>query len=176
MSNLFKQKYKYYLHSEFNQSEIRLKLLNIFLFNSLYHSIIGRIAMNTYKQKVIQHIGLVAGICNEIGIIESIDSEIQKPKRKVSVGQAVQSMILNALGFTGRVMYLHPEFYRKRPVELLAGENIGPKDLNDSCLGSALDALYDSEISKHQLLDVYKGQGISVEHGFRFLKDPMFYE
>ena len=104
--------------------------------------------MNTYKQKVIQHIGLVAGICNEIGIIESIDSEIQKPKRKVSVGQAVQSMILNALGFTGRAMYLHPEFYRKRPVELLVGENIVPEDLNDSCLGSALDALYDSGLTE----------------------------
>ncbi len=104
--------------------------------------------MNTYKQKVIQHIGLVAGICNEIGIIESIDSEIQKPKRKVSVGQAVQSMILNALGFTGRAMYLHPEFYRKRPVELLVGENIVPEDLNDSCLGSALNALYDSGLTE----------------------------
>jgi len=32
-----------------------------------------------------------------------------------------------------------------------------------------------NKISKQQLLGVYKSQGISVERGFRFLKDPMFY-
>jgi transposase len=30
-------------------------------------------------------------------------------------------------------------------------------------------------LSDHQLLEVYKDQGVSVERGFRFLKDPMFY-
>ena len=30
-------------------------------------------------------------------------------------------------------------------------------------------------ISSEQLLSVYKAQGVSVERGFRFLKDPMFY-
>jgi transposase len=74
--------------------------------------------MDQYQQKVIQHLGIVAGICNEIELIKSIDREIEKPKRKVTVGEAVQSMVLNALGFSGRAMYLHPEFYRKRPVEL----------------------------------------------------------
>ena len=62
--------------------------------------------MAEYKQKLLQHHGIVAGICNEIGLIDCIDREIIKPKRKVTVGQAVQSMILNALGFTGRAMYL----------------------------------------------------------------------
>jgi hypothetical protein len=35
-------------------------------------------------------------------------------------------------------MYLHSDFYRKRPVELLVGEGIEPEDLNDDSLGSAL--------------------------------------
>src|SRR4030042_5927187 len=96
--------------------------------------------MENYKQKIIQHLGIVAGICNEIELIKTIDGEIDKPKRKVTVGQAVQSIILNALGFSGRAMYLHPEYYRKRPVELLVGEGIEPEDLNDDSLGGALDA------------------------------------
>ncbi len=104
--------------------------------------------MEQYKQKVIQHLGIIAGICNEIELIKTIDGEIEKPKRKVTVGQAVQSIILNALGFSGRAMYLHPDYYRKRPVELLVGEGIEPEDLNDDCLGSALDALYDYGVTE----------------------------
>jgi len=104
--------------------------------------------MDEYKQKVIQHLGIVAGICNEIELIKTIDAEIEKPKRKVTIGQAVQSIILNALGFSGRAMYLHPDYYRKRPVELLVGEGIEPEDLNDDCLGSALDALYDYGVTE----------------------------
>jgi transposase len=104
--------------------------------------------MDTYKQKVIQHLGIVAGICNEIELIKTIDAEIGKPKRKVTVGQAVQSIILNALGFSGRAMYLHPDYYRKRPVELLVGEGIEPEDLNDDCIGSALDALFDYGVTE----------------------------
>ena len=94
--------------------------------------------MPRYKQKMMQHLGIVAGICNEIGLIEKIDNVIPKSKRTVSIGQAVQSMVLNALGFTGRAMYLHPEFYEKRPVELLVGDGLTADDLNGDCLGSAL--------------------------------------
>jgi transposase len=104
--------------------------------------------MDQYKQKVIQHLGIVAGICNEIELIKTIDAEIEKPKRKVSVGQAVQSIILNALGLSGRAMYLHPDYYRKRPVDILVGGGIEPEDLNDDCLGSALDALYDYGVTE----------------------------
>src|SRR3989304_9365789 len=104
--------------------------------------------MDEYKQKVIQHLGIVAGICNEIKLIKTIDAEIEKPKRKVPGGQAVQSIILNAVGFSGRAMYLPPDYYRKRPVELLVGEGIEPEDLNDDCLGSALDALYDYGVTE----------------------------
>jgi len=57
-------------------------------------------------------------------------------------------MILNALGFSNRAMYLHPNYYCKRPVELLVGENIEPEDLNDDCLGSALDAIYESGVTE----------------------------
>lgn len=104
--------------------------------------------MAQYEQRIIQHLGIVAGICNEISLANTIDEEIVKPKRKVSVGQTVQSMILNALGFSGRALYLHADYYRKRPVELLVGETVTPEDLNDDCLGSALDALYEYGVTE----------------------------
>jgi transposase len=39
----------------------------------------------------------------------------------------------------------------------------------------ATNELNGNNISSDQLLSVYKSQGVSVERGFRFLKDPMFY-
>ncbi len=131
--------------------------------------------MDTYKQKVIQHLGIVAGICNEIELIKSIDAEIEKPKRKVTVGQAVQSIILNALGFSGRAMYLHPDYYRKRPVDLLVGEGIEPEDLNEDCLGSALDALYDYGVT--ELFYKVASRGLAtygIEHHFVHLDTTSF--
>ncbi len=101
-----------------------------------------------FKQKQLQHLGIIAGICNEMGLINRIDKRIGKEKRKVSVGQAVQAMILNALGFSGRALYLTPEFFKNRPVDLLIGENVSAEDLHDDCLGTALDAIYDHGITE----------------------------
>ena len=39
----------------------------------------------------------------------------------------------------------------------------------------ATNILDETELSSERILEVYKGQGVSVERGFRFLKDPMFY-
>lgn len=91
-----------------------------------------------YKQKQLQHLEIIAGICNEIGLIDKIDSKIGKEKRKVSVRQAVQAMILNALGFSGRALYLTLDFFLNRPIDLLISEGITADDLNDDCLGTAL--------------------------------------
>ena len=131
--------------------------------------------MENYKQKIIQHLGIVAGICYEIELIKTIDGEIEKPKRKVTVGQAVQSIILNALGFSGRAMYLHPDYYRKRPVELLVGEGLEPEDLNDDSLGGALDALYDYGVTELFYLVASKALATyNIEHRFVHLDTTSF--
>ena len=94
------------------------------------------------------HLGIVAGICKDIHLIENIDNRIPAPKRKVSIGQAVQSMILNALGFSNRALYLHPRFSKNKPMDILIGEGIEAEDLNDDCLGKSLDALYDYGVTE----------------------------
>ena len=98
--------------------------------------------------KHIDHLGLVAGVCDEAGIVDFINEYVGTTNRKVSVGHSVKAMILNALGFTARALYLTPMFYTHRPVEVLIGEGITAADLNESSLGTALDAIYEAGITE----------------------------
>lgn len=48
----------------------------------------------------IDHLGIIAGIIDEIGIVEIIDKELGTDVReKVSAGQVVKAMIINCMGF-----------------------------------------------------------------------------
>jgi transposase len=96
----------------------------------------------SYETKRLDHLGIVAGICQEIGLAEVIDEQVGENGRQVSVGQATQAMILNGLGFSSRALYLTPEFFANKPVELLVGPGVSAAMLNDDTLGRALDALY----------------------------------
>ena len=102
---------------------------------------------NLQSQRL-DHLGIVAGICDEIGLVEVIDAQIGETGRKVSVGQGVKAMILNGLGFVSRPLYLTPEFFHNKPVDLLVGEGIEAADLNDDCLGRALDALFNQGVTE----------------------------
>ena len=63
-----------------------------------------------YETQSLDHLGIVAGICKRIRLIETIDNDLVTPGgRKVSCAQATQAMVLNALGLTGRALYLMPE-------------------------------------------------------------------
>jgi transposase len=70
--------------------------------------------MATYQSQVLDHLGLVAGMFNELGIREVIDRTIPQDmtKRTVSLGQAVKAMVLNGLGFVNQQLYLVPSFSR----------------------------------------------------------------
>jgi transposase len=98
-----------------------------------------------YSSKQLDHLGLVAGMCDELGIVERIDTLIPQDiiKRKVSVGQAIKAMILNGLGFANRALYLTELFFRDKPVDRLIGEGIEAEHLNDDVLGRVLDAIYE---------------------------------
>jgi transposase len=102
---------------------------------------------NLQSQRL-DHLGIVAGICNDIGLSDVIDQKIGSTGRKVRVGQAIQAMVINALGFISRPLYLTPEFFENKPVDLLVGEGIEAVDLNDDCLGRALDALFSQGVTE----------------------------
>ncbi len=58
----------------------------------------------THKSKTLEHLGLVAGMFDELGIGDLVDGLIPQDlsQRKVSVGQALKAMVLNGLGFANR--------------------------------------------------------------------------
>jgi transposase len=101
--------------------------------------------MTEYKTQTLEHLGLVSSMIDELGIVETIDKAIKQDKneRKVSIGEAVKAMLLNGLGFANRQLYLVPQFFENKPLELLIREGIEPSHLNDSVLGRALDSLYE---------------------------------
>jgi transposase len=125
--------------------------------------------MDTSKEiKHIDHLGLVAGVCEEAGIVDLINEYAGRENRKVSVGHAVKAMILNALGFTARALYLTPMFYTHRPVDVLVGQEICAADLNESSLGTALDAIYEAGITElffHVASRVFARYGIPIQWG-----------
>ena len=60
----------------------------------------------------LDHLGIIAGIVDDIGIVEIIDKEIGTDIReKVSAGQVVKAMIINCMGFLTAPLYLFSEFF-----------------------------------------------------------------
>src|SRR5581483_9618566 len=95
-----------------------------------------------YVNERLDHLGIVAGVCQEIGLAAWLDAQDEQSHERVSVGTATVAMILNGLGFSNRQLYLVPQFFADKPVETLLGPGITAADLNDDCLGRTLDWLY----------------------------------
>ncbi len=97
-----------------------------------------------YSSSNLDHLGLVAGMVDELGLVELIDAVIiqDHEQRVVSVGQCVKAMVLNGLGFVNRTLYLMPHFFKDKPIGRLLGEGIEAEHLNDDTLGRALDTIY----------------------------------
>jgi transposase len=97
-----------------------------------------------YSSYNLDHLGLIAGMIDELGLPELIDTVIKQDheQRQVSVGLCVKAMILNGLGFVNRALYLMPHFFKDKPVERLLGKGVAAEHLNDDALGRALDTIY----------------------------------
>jgi transposase len=95
-----------------------------------------------YTTQDLGHLGLVAGMCSELQIAESIDRLLPPTEKQISHGTAVCAMVLNGLGFVNQRLYLVPEFFRNKPVDRLLGEGMTAEQLNDDTLGRTLDAIY----------------------------------
>jgi transposase len=93
--------------------------------------------------KRIDHLGIVAGIVDSIGIVEIINNLLSsEPGEKVSAGQVVKAMILNGLSMMSQPLYMFPNFFKLIACEHLIGAGIKPEYLNDDKLGRVLDKLF----------------------------------
>lgn len=101
------------------------------------------------KVQDIDHLGIVAGIIDEAGLVDEIDRRMgTHPQEHVSCGQAVKAMILNGLGFLSAPLYLFEEFFAGKATEHLLGPGIKPEHLNDDRLGRVLDKLFDTGLTE----------------------------
>ena len=104
--------------------------------------------MSTPYTKSLDHLGLVAGFCKELKLVEIIDNALgHSEERKVSFGQLFVAMLLNGLGFTGRTLHMYSEYFEHKPLDRLIGPTILPEQINDDALGRCLDALYEAGVS-----------------------------
>jgi transposase len=91
----------------------------------------------------LDHLGLVAGLVDEIGIVQKINQLVgEQPGEIVSPGLVVKAMIINGLGLVSAPLYLFSQFFEGKAVEHLIGEGIQASHLNDDRLGRVLDKLY----------------------------------
>ena len=98
--------------------------------------------MKSLSVERLDHLGVVAGICQEIGLAEYLDALAGPNQQQVSIGTATVAMILNGLGFSNRRLYLVSQFFATKPVEHLLGAGISAEMLHDDCLGRTLDWLH----------------------------------
>ena len=102
----------------------------------------------SYINERLDHLGIVAGVCQEMGLAAWLDAQDPTHRQQVSVGTATVAMILNGLGFSNRQLYLVPQYFANKPVEHLLGAGIKAEMLNDDCLGRTLDWLYAHDPTK----------------------------
>ena len=94
------------------------------------------------KVKNLDHLGIIAGIIDEIGIESIINEAIGVDKReKVSGGKIVKAIILNGLGMLSKPLYVFHEFFQDKAVENLLGLGIKSEEMNDDKIGRVMDKL-----------------------------------
>lgn len=97
----------------------------------------------------LDHLGIVAGIIDEMGIVEQINSTIGRSSReKVSAGVIVKAMILNGLGFVSAPLYMFSKFFEGIATEHLLGTGITASQINDDRIGNVMDDLHEAGLSQ----------------------------
>ena len=108
-------------------------------------------AMSTLEEieiKNIDHLGIVAGIIDSIGLVEIVNNLVGEDiSEKITSGHVVKAMILNGLGFVSAPLYMFSKFFENRACEHLIGEGVKPEYLNDDKLGRTMDKLFSKGLS-----------------------------
>lgn len=103
--------------------------------------------------QTINHLGLIAGIIDDIGLEKIINEVLGLDTRElITSGQVVKAIILNGLEFFSKPLYLFPQFFEDKATEHLLGKGIEAKHLNDDKIGRVMDKLYLQGLSSIFLL------------------------
>jgi len=99
--------------------------------------------MEAVKVERLDHLGVVAGVIKELGIVDLIDERIvPDDQEEISTGEAIAGMILNGLGFSDRPLSLTPQFFENKPMETLFRPGVLAEHFNRFKPGRSLDKVY----------------------------------
>src|SRR6478672_11121849 len=132
----------------------------------------------SYRTQVLDHLGLVAGMFEELGIAEVIDQATQQDPemRMVTAGHAVKAMVLNGLGFINQQLYLVPHFFQNKPISRLIAPGMQASHLNDDTLGRALDTLYETGLTElYSLIAATAARRLGLTPTFTHLDTTSFH-
>ena len=91
----------------------------------------------------LDHLGIVAGLIDEIGIVELINQKLGVDNReKITTGQVIKALILNGLGMVSRPLYLFSQFFEDKAIEKLNRTGINSEYLNDDKIGILMNKIY----------------------------------
>jgi transposase len=100
-------------------------------------------AESMYRRQVLDHLGLVAGLFDALGLGDVIDEATQPhpDMRDLTVGEAVNALVLNGLGCINQALSLVPRFFQHQPTSRLMAPRVAPAQLNADARGRALETL-----------------------------------
>jgi transposase len=103
----------------------------------------GESPMESVRVERLDHLGVVASVIKDLGLIEMIDARLLlHEQEEITAGEAVAGMILNGLGFANRPLSLTPQFFTNKPLDLLFRQGVCAEMFNRFKLGRTLDEVY----------------------------------
>ena len=96
--------------------------------------------METVRVERLDHLGLMASVINDLGLVSMIDARLKPDEQEaITPGEAIKGMILNGLGFANRPLSLTPQFFAGKPLDLLFRPGVEASMFNRFKLGRTLD-------------------------------------
>ena len=92
--------------------------------------------------KRLDHLGIIAGVIKDLGLVKAIDKRLQKDtqdQENITPGEAIAGMIINGLGFSDRPLSLTPQFFETKALEALFRPGVLASDFNRHKLGKSLE-------------------------------------
>ena len=126
--------------------------------------------------KNLNHLGIIAGIIDEIGLVEIINKQLGEERSEiVSSGVIIKAIIINGLGFLSKPLYLFPQFFEDKATAHLLGKGIDAENLNDDKIGRVMDKCYNYGISElFLLLSLAAVKKYQIDLGYSHLDSTSF--
>ena len=132
----------------------------------------------SYRSQVFDHLGLVAGMFDELAIGDVLDHATQQhpEMRGRTVGEAVKAMVLNGLGCINQALSLVPRFCQNNPTSRLISPRVAPEQRNADALGRTLETLYAYGVTElYSLIAATAAQRLGLAPRFTHLDSTSFH-